>query len=78
MMIDIKSLRSAAPILIGAAVMLSLSMGMLGSYDLAWKLIAGMGLTAGLVQLLFAVGRPLPPRLATSDRQNGRMTHGEQ
>jgi predicted MFS family arabinose efflux permease len=40
---------------------------MLGSYDLAWKLIAGMGLTAGLVQLLFALARPLPPpRLATS------------
>jgi MFS family permease len=38
----------------------------LGSYDLAWKLIAGMGLTAGLVQLAFALARPLPPRLATS------------
>ena len=39
---------------------------MLGSYDLAWKLIAGMGLAAGLVQLSFALARPLPPRLATS------------
>jgi MFS family permease len=39
---------------------------MMGSYDLAWKLIAGMGLTAGLVQLSFALARPLPPRLATS------------
>ena len=39
---------------------------MMGSYDLAWKLIAGMGLTAGLVQLSFALTRPLPPRLATS------------
>jgi MFS family permease len=39
---------------------------MLGSYDLAWKLIAGMGLTAGLVQISFALARPLPPRLATS------------
>jgi MFS family permease len=39
---------------------------LMGSYDLAWKLIAGMGLTAGLVQLSFALARPLPPRLATS------------
>jgi predicted MFS family arabinose efflux permease len=39
---------------------------MLGSYDLAWKLIAGMGLTAGVVQLSFALARPMPPRLATS------------
>jgi predicted MFS family arabinose efflux permease len=38
----------------------------LGSYDLAWKLIAGMGLTAGVVQLSFALARPMPPRLATS------------
>jgi predicted MFS family arabinose efflux permease len=38
----------------------------LGSYDLAWKLIVGMGLTAGLVQLSFALARPLPTRLATS------------
>ena len=39
---------------------------MLGSYDLAWKLIVGMGLTAGLVQLSFALARPVPRRLATS------------
>jgi predicted MFS family arabinose efflux permease len=39
---------------------------MLGSYDLAWKLIVGMGLTAGLVQLSFALARPAPQRLATS------------
>jgi MFS family permease len=39
---------------------------MLGSYDLAWKLIVGMGLTAGLVQLSFALARPLPRRVATS------------
>jgi predicted MFS family arabinose efflux permease len=39
---------------------------MLGSYDLAWKLIVGMGLTAGLVQLSFALARPVPQRLATS------------
>ena len=38
----------------------------LGSYDLAWKLIVAMGLTAGVAQLSFALGRPLPPRLATS------------
>jgi predicted MFS family arabinose efflux permease len=30
----------------------------LGSYDLAWRLIVGMGLTAGLVQLAFALARP--------------------
>jgi predicted MFS family arabinose efflux permease len=39
---------------------------MLGSYDLAWKLIVGMGLTAGLVQLSFALARPVPRQLATS------------
>ena len=39
---------------------------MLGSYDLAWKLIVGMGLTAGLGQLSFALARPVPRRLATS------------
>jgi len=33
----------------------------LGSYDLAWKLIVGLGLTGGLIQLLFALGRPAPP-----------------
>jgi len=38
---------------------------LMGSYDLAWKLIVGMGLTAGLVQVSFALARPLPPRLAT-------------
>jgi predicted MFS family arabinose efflux permease len=38
----------------------------LGSYDLAWKLIVGMGLTAGLAQLSFALARPVPQRLATS------------
>jgi predicted MFS family arabinose efflux permease len=30
----------------------------LGSYDLAWRLIVGMGLTAGLVQLAFALAQP--------------------
>ena len=39
---------------------------LLGSYDLAWKLIVGMGLTAGLAQLSFALASPLPRRLATS------------
>jgi predicted MFS family arabinose efflux permease len=39
---------------------------LLGSYDLAWKLIVGMGLTAGLAQLSFALASPLPQRLATS------------
>jgi predicted MFS family arabinose efflux permease len=36
----------------------------LGSYDLAWRLGVAMGLTAGLVQVSFALLRP--PRLATS------------
>jgi predicted MFS family arabinose efflux permease len=36
----------------------------LGSYDLAWRLIVGMGLTAGLVQILFALARPAPRQLA--------------
>jgi len=39
---------------------------LLGSYDLAWKLIVGMGLTAGLAQISFALASPLPQRLATS------------
>jgi predicted MFS family arabinose efflux permease len=34
---------------------------LMGSYDLAWKLAVGMGLTAGVIQLLFAA--PRPPRL---------------
>ena len=38
----------------------------LGSYDLAWKLIVGMGLTAGLVRLSFALARPVLTRLAAS------------
>jgi predicted MFS family arabinose efflux permease len=36
----------------------------LGSYDLAWRLGVGMGLTAGVVQVSFALLRP--PRLATA------------
>jgi predicted MFS family arabinose efflux permease len=35
----------------------------LGSYDLAWRIGVGMGLTAGIVQVSFALLRP--PRLAT-------------
>jgi|SRR5580700_6006966 predicted MFS family arabinose efflux permease len=35
----------------------------LGSYDLAWRIGVGMGLTAGVVQVSFALLRP--PRLAT-------------
>ncbi len=38
----------------------------LGSYDLAWKLIVGIGFAAGLTQLSFALVRSPPPRLATS------------
>jgi predicted MFS family arabinose efflux permease len=37
----------------------------LGSYDLAWRLVVGMGLTAGIFQLLFALPWPRQPRLAT-------------
>jgi predicted MFS family arabinose efflux permease len=37
----------------------------LGSYDLAWRLIVGLGLTAGMVQLVFALARPWPHQLAT-------------
>ena len=33
----------------------------LGSYDLAWRLGVGMGLAAGLVQVTFALVRPLRP-----------------
>jgi predicted MFS family arabinose efflux permease len=36
----------------------------LGSYDLAWRCAVGMGLTAGIVQIVFATVRPL--RLATT------------
>ena len=36
----------------------------LGSYDLAWRLGVAMGLTAGVVQIAFALMRP--PRLATA------------
>jgi predicted MFS family arabinose efflux permease len=35
-----------------------------GSYDLAWRLGVAMGLTAGIVQIAFAIARP--PRLATT------------
>ena len=37
----------------------------LGSYDLAWKLGVGLGLIAGILQLIFAARRrpPTPPRL---------------
>lgn len=35
----------------------------LGSYDLAWKLGVGLGLVAGVLQLIFAAPRRPPPRL---------------
>jgi predicted MFS family arabinose efflux permease len=35
-----------------------------GSYDLAWRFAVGMGLTAGVIQISFAIARP--PRLATT------------
>jgi predicted MFS family arabinose efflux permease len=37
----------------------------LGSYDLAWRLAVSMGLTAGIIQVAFALWRP-PPRIAPS------------
>jgi predicted MFS family arabinose efflux permease len=37
---------------------------MLGSYDLAWRIGVAMGLTAGVVQIGFAIARP--PRYATT------------
>ncbi|MGE0724799.1 MAG: MFS transporter [Alphaproteobacteria bacterium] len=38
----------------------------LGSYDLAWRLGVAMGLTAGVAQMLFAIPRGRPPRVATA------------
>ena len=36
----------------------------LGSYDLAWRLGVGMGLTAGIAQVMFALWRPGRPELS--------------
>src|SRR5207248_6523790 len=33
----------------------------LGSYDLAWRLGVGLGLTAGIVQIVFALVSPVEP-----------------
>ncbi|MGE0719606.1 MAG: MFS transporter [Alphaproteobacteria bacterium] len=38
----------------------------LGSYDLAWRLAVAGGLTAGVIQLLFALPRARPPKLAAT------------
>ncbi len=38
----------------------------LGSYDLAWRLGVSMGLTAGIVQVMFALLRPLQPATQTA------------
>ena len=38
----------------------------LGSYDLAWRLAVAMGLTAGIIQVAFALWRRPPPRVAPS------------
>jgi predicted MFS family arabinose efflux permease len=35
-----------------------------GSYELAWHVAVGLGLTAGIIQIAFAIARP--PRLATA------------
>jgi predicted MFS family arabinose efflux permease len=37
----------------------------MGSYDLVWRLIVGLGLLAGMTQLLFAWAMPRPPQFAT-------------
>jgi predicted MFS family arabinose efflux permease len=37
----------------------------LGSYDLAWRLGVGLGLAAGIVQVLFALMRPPGQAAAT-------------
>jgi predicted MFS family arabinose efflux permease len=42
-----------------------------GSYDLAWRLVVGLGLTAGLTQILFALA---PRQLAPVVHPDGRMT----
>jgi predicted MFS family arabinose efflux permease len=38
-----------------------------GSYDLAWRLGVGLGLTAGIVQILFALARPAEPMAPVSE-----------
>jgi predicted MFS family arabinose efflux permease len=35
-----------------------------GNYDLAWRFAVGMGLTAGVMQIAFAIARP--PQVATA------------
>src|SRR5262245_52046597 len=37
----------------------------MGSYDLVWRLIVGLGLIAGMTQLLFALKMPRPRQFAT-------------
>jgi predicted MFS family arabinose efflux permease len=46
----------------------------LGSYDLAWRLGVGMGLAAGMVQMSFALLRPL---LTVDSRADVRSAPGE-
>ncbi|BBK34883.1 putative MFS family arabinose efflux permease [Stella humosa] len=38
----------------------------MGSYDLAWRLAVAMGLTAGVLQMLFALRGTSPPRLVAT------------
>ena len=45
----------------------------LGSYDLAWRLGVGMGLTAGIVQVSFALLRPVLP-VANADTRSQAAT----
>jgi MFS family permease len=42
----------------------------LGSYDLAWRLGVGMGLTAGFLQISFALLQPVVPVGITADVQS--------
>jgi hypothetical protein len=37
-----------------------------GDYTLAWQLGVGMGLTAGIIQIAYALARPFSPPAATA------------
>jgi hypothetical protein len=46
----------------------------LGSYDLAWRLGVGMGLAAGIVQVMFALLRPLQPAKTATLRRYAMLS----
>jgi MFS family permease len=46
----------------------------LGSYDLAWRLGVGMGLTAGAVQVIFALLRPIDPVARSPKESSGEQS----